>query len=268
MSLHGYSDDDYEPDDQPTQISKLDMSNPLHLHPNDYAALTVVSVKLKGTENYQVWSCAMMLALEGKNKTGFIDATCRRSNTDEILGRQWDRVNAIVLGWILNSISKELFLGQIFSKIAKHVWDELKETYDKIDVELPRCTCHAADDFKKHNQLMKLMQFLMGLDDCYMQIRSNILSRDVLPDVRGAYAIISSEESHKVVSSSNSGSGTSQRSQSSVFNSNVGNRNNVQRLQSSGNTVRPSNVTKPTSSENRGPGGGTQLVCENCGFNG
>ncbi|GJT19241.1 ribonuclease H-like domain-containing protein, partial [Tanacetum coccineum] len=227
MSLHGYSDGDYDFDDgddidNVTLISKLDMSSPLHLHPNDSATLTVVSIKLKGTENYQVWSCAMLLALEGKNKTGFIDGTCKRSNTDEVLGRQWDRVNAIVLGWILNSISEELFLGQIFSKRAKHVWDELKETYDKVDgsvtfnlhhkinslrqngisiadyyhklnalwkqfdalVQLPRCTCHAAEDFKKHNALMKLMQFLMGLDDSYMQIRSNILSRDPLPDVR------------------------------------------------------------------------------------
>ncbi|GJY36570.1 ribonuclease H-like domain-containing protein, partial [Tanacetum coccineum] len=96
--------------DNVTLISKLDISNPLHLHPNDSATLTVVSVKLKGIENYQVWSCAMLLALEGKNKTGFIDGSCRRSNTDEVLGRQWDRVNEIVLGWILNSISEELFL--------------------------------------------------------------------------------------------------------------------------------------------------------------
>ncbi|GJX67981.1 ribonuclease H-like domain-containing protein [Tanacetum coccineum] len=194
----------------------------------------------EGTENYQVWSCVMLLALEGKNKTRFIDGTCKRSNTNEVLGRRWDRVNAIVLGWILNSISEELFLGQFFSKSAKHVWDELKETYNKVDgfvsfnlhykinslsqngfsiadyyhrinalwkhfdaiVQLPRCTCHAADDFKKHNQLMKLMQFLMGLDDSYIQIRSNILSRDFVPNVRNAYAIISSEESHRVVCSS------------------------------------------------------------------
>ncbi|GKE66532.1 hypothetical protein Tco_1520693 [Tanacetum coccineum] len=60
-------------------------------------------------------------------------------------------------------------------------------------VQLPICTCHAADDFKKHNQLMKLMQFLMGLDDTYMQLRSNILSRDPLPDAKGAYVLISSE---------------------------------------------------------------------------
>ncbi|GJW85606.1 ribonuclease H-like domain-containing protein [Tanacetum coccineum] len=126
--------DDYIQDpDLVTLISKLDISDPLYLHPNDTTALTVVSIKLKGTENYQVWSCAMLLALEGKNKTVFIDKTCKRSVIDEVLGRQWDRVNTIVLGWILNSISYELFLGQIFSKRAKHVWKELKETYDKVD---------------------------------------------------------------------------------------------------------------------------------------
>nr|GEY53054.1 ribonuclease H-like domain-containing protein [Tanacetum cinerariifolium] len=59
-------------------------------------------------------------------------------------------------------------------------------------------TYHVVDDFKKYNQLIKLMQFLMGLDDIYMQIRSCILSRETLLDVRIAYPIISREESHKV----------------------------------------------------------------------
>ncbi|GJS34218.1 ribonuclease H-like domain-containing protein [Tanacetum coccineum] len=161
MSLHSYSDHEYEADDDlPTLISKLDLSSPLHLHPNDSATLTIVSLKVKGTENYQVWSYVMLLPLEGKNKTGLLiglieDLKLIRSNA---LWKQFDAL-----------------------------------------VQLPRCTCHATEDFKKHNQLMKLMQFLMLLDDCYMQIRSNILSRDELPDVRSAYAIISSEESYRVV---------------------------------------------------------------------
>ncbi|GJU48851.1 putative RNA-directed DNA polymerase [Tanacetum coccineum] len=182
-SEHG---DDYVEDPNPvTRISKFDVSDPLHLHPNDSSALTMVSIKLKRTENYQVWSCAMLLALEGKNKTGFIDGSCKRSNTGEVLGRQWDRVNVVFLGWILNLISEELFLGQIFSKRAKHVWEELKETYDKVD--------------------------------------GFILPREVLPDVRSAYATISSKESHRVASSSFSGS--SQRSEASAFVSNVPNKN-------------------------------------------
>nr|GEY88009.1 putative Gag-polypeptide of LTR copia-type [Tanacetum cinerariifolium] len=239
-----HEDDYVEDPDLITMISKLDVSDPLYLHPNDSSALIVVAIKLKGTENYQVWSCAMLLALEGKNKIGFIDGSCKRSKTDEILGRQWGKVNAVVLGWILNSTSEKLFSGQIFSKRAKHVWEELKETYDKVDgsiifglhhqiltlkqngssiadyyhklnalwkqynamIELPKCVCNAYEGFKKHNQLMKLMQFLMGLDDSYMQIRSFILSREVLPDVRSAYATISSEVSHRVASSSISSS--------------------------------------------------------------
>nr|GFB35428.1 ribonuclease H-like domain-containing protein [Tanacetum cinerariifolium] len=63
---------------------------------------------------------------------------------------------------------------------------------------------------------MKLMQFLMGLDDSYMKRRSSILFIEISPDVRSAYATISSEESHRVVAS-----GTSQRSQTSAFVYNV-----------------------------------------------
>ncbi|GJR66224.1 hypothetical protein Tco_0012289 [Tanacetum coccineum] len=220
------SDHDDDIHDFVTRISKLDISDPLHLHPNDTTAFIVVSTKLK-------------------------------SNTDEVLGKQWDRVNAIVLGWILNSISEELFLGHLFSKRAKHVWEELKETYDKFDglimfglhnqidtlkqngssiadyyhklnalwkqydamIELSKCVCNASEGFKKHNQLLKLMQFLMGLDDSYMQIRSTILSRETLPDVKSAYATISSEESHRV--SVGSIVGSSQRNQTSTFVSNM-----------------------------------------------
>nr|GEV19889.1 hypothetical protein [Tanacetum cinerariifolium] len=80
MSLHGYSDVEYDDGsdvDNVTLISKLDVSHPLHLHPNDYVVLTVVSMKLKGTKNNQVWSCAMLLALKGKNKSEFINGSCR-----------------------------------------------------------------------------------------------------------------------------------------------------------------------------------------------
>ncbi|GJV86892.1 hypothetical protein Tco_1530830 [Tanacetum coccineum] len=273
-SVHNSDDDEPDPNHVVTFISKLDLSHHLHLHPNDSTTLTIVSIKLKGTENYNVWPCAMLLALEGRNKIGFIDNTCIRSYTDEVLGREWDMVNVVVMGWILNSISEELFLDQIFSKRAFEVWNELKETFDRLDgsvtfnlhhkinsltqngssvveyfnklctmwkqfdalIQLPRCTCHAAEDFKKHNQLMKLMQFLMRLDDSYMQLRSNILSRDPLPDVKGAYVLISSEESHRAI----------------TF----------------GNTSRPNNVPRPNNNGNRRTVGGPTLVCEHCDFNG
>ncbi|GJZ58699.1 putative RNA-directed DNA polymerase [Tanacetum coccineum] len=241
MSVHNSeptpvnSDNDDDINDSVTRISKLDISDPLHLHPNDTTALTVVSIKLKGTENYQVWSCAMLLALEGKNKIGFIDGSCKRSNTYEVLGKQWDRYNAMI--------------------------------------KLPKCVCNASEGFKNHNQLLKLMQFLVGLDDSYMQIRSSILSRGTLPDVRNAYATISGEESHRVVVGSIVGS--SQRNQASAFVSNVPYGENFQRNNQNFNAgpSRPNNVNNNRQSgrfglNNNRPSGGPVLVCGNCGYNG
>ncbi|XP_071708748.1 uncharacterized protein [Rutidosis leptorrhynchoides] len=171
-------------------------------------------------------------------RASFIDGTCERSSyeDDEVLLGQWDRCNAVVLTWILTSISDELYLGQIFSDNASPVWQELKETYDRIDgsvtlnlhhkfnsltqgqsslseyyhkvnclwkqydalIKLPTYTCEANKDFQSHNKLIKLVQFLMGLNDVYQPIRSNILTRDPLSDVKVAYAILSREESHRI----------------------------------------------------------------------
>lgn len=75
----------------------------------------------------------MTLALETKNKLGFIDGSCPRPKNDIVLERQWDKCNSVVLSWILSSLTEDLFLGQVFSKESSKVWEELKETYDKVD---------------------------------------------------------------------------------------------------------------------------------------
>ncbi|KAJ0855244.1 putative transcription factor interactor and regulator CCHC(Zn) family [Helianthus annuus] len=218
-----------------TLISKLDIGDPLFLHPSDSSSLTIVGIKLKGTENYRVWSSAMKLALEAKNKFGFIDGKCKKNSEDDVLSSQWDRCNSVVLSWLLNSVSEELYLGQVFSKLVSEVWIDLKETYDKVDgsivydlykkincitqsgssvseyyhrlntmwkqfdavLQLPTCSCQAAKDYNDFSTLIKLMQFLMGLDDVYQPVRTNLLTREPLPTVKVAFSIVSREESHR-----------------------------------------------------------------------
>ncbi|KAJ0735667.1 putative RNA-directed DNA polymerase [Helianthus annuus] len=222
-----------------TLISKLGIGDPLYLHPSDSSALTIVNLKLKGTENYSVWSSAMKLALEAKNKFGFINGKCEKPKDNDVLAAQWDRCNSVVLTWLLNSVSEELFLGQVFSKLASEVWTDLKETYDKVDgsvvydlykrincisqngssvaeyynklttmwkqfdamVQLPSCSCQAAKDYNDFSTLIKLMQFLTGLDDVYQPVRTQLLTREPFPSVKAAYALISREESHRLSSS-------------------------------------------------------------------
>ncbi|GKD16177.1 hypothetical protein Tco_1205335 [Tanacetum coccineum] len=65
--------------------------------------------------------------------------------------------------------------------------------------KLPKCTCEvkcscdACKELGLHQQLMKLMQFLMGVDDCYQSVRSSLLTRDPLPEVSDAYNVVSKE---------------------------------------------------------------------------
>nr|GEW12771.1 inactive protein kinase SELMODRAFT_444075 [Tanacetum cinerariifolium] len=120
--------------------------------------------------------------------------------------------------------------------------------------KLPKCSCAAREDVSKHNQLIKLMQFLMGLNDVFQPIRSSLLARETLLDVKEAFAIISREESHIGITSSSSKSVTKPQVSSFVakFNSwtNIGNKkfDNNRRI---GN-----------SSNNRGPN--PKLHCTNC----
>nr|GEV24249.1 hypothetical protein [Tanacetum cinerariifolium] len=45
-----------------------------------------------------------------------------------------------------------------------------------------KCTCDASKELTMHQQLMKLMQFLRRLDDCYQPVMIALLTRDPLPE--------------------------------------------------------------------------------------
>lgn len=64
-----------------------------------------------------------------------------------------------------------------------------------------QCIYAAAIDSASEEQIVCLMQFLMGLNDSYFVIRSNILMTSPLPSVILAYNIVSQEKSHKSLSS-------------------------------------------------------------------
>ncbi|GJW82025.1 putative RNA-directed DNA polymerase [Tanacetum coccineum] len=283
------------PSSSDDKISNLDLGIPLHLQTSDINSNTIISVKLTRTENYRVWVAAIKLAINTRNKTGFLDETCLKSTyaNSAPLSNQWEICNSIVLSWLLNSVSRELFLGQIFSDNAFEVWAELKETYDKLDgsitfillqkihnfkqgeltvskyylklnslwrefdimTKLPKCSCATRDDVSKHNQLIKLMQFLMGLNDVFQPIKSSLLARVTLPDVKDAFAIISREESHRGIASSSSGSVTKPQVSSFVAKSNSWNNSRNKKINN--------NKKIGNSTNNRGPN--PNLHCTNCG---
>ncbi|GKB17314.1 putative RNA-directed DNA polymerase [Tanacetum coccineum] len=202
-----------------------------------------------------------------RNKYGFVDGTRSRDSyaDSDVICALWDRCNAIVLTWIMNVVSNDVYMGLVYSENAANVWKELNETYDKVDGSVcvcpVKCSCATSTELTLHQQLMKLMQILMGLDDCYQPVRTALLTRDPLPDVKDAYATVSKEESHKGIPETSEAIDTKTNAISFAaksYNQNKkGNTNNFNRNNNRGNGPNYLNrVPNPN------------LVCKNCGFTG
>nr|GEX39396.1 ribonuclease H-like domain-containing protein [Tanacetum cinerariifolium] len=245
--------------------------------------------------NSLIWASAMKLALQIKHKIGFITGTCVRTDylASAPLLEQWDRCNVVVLNWILSSLSQKVYLGHVFSNNAATVCNELKNTYDRIDgsivfnllqktnsfkqrglpifeyyhklnslwreyeilTKLPNCTFSARLEVANYDKMLKFMQFLMGLDDIYQPIKSSILTREVLPEAKDAFLIISREESHRGIPFS-SGTVKTEKAQASAFVS----------KQSDMNRSRNNNWSNNGNNVNRGVY--DNLLYKNCGLKG
>lgn len=213
-------------------------NDPMHIHPSDTPGMNLINDQLTGMENYSVWSRAMLISLRAKNKIAFIDGSCKRPAAENLLLQQWERCNALVLSWIMNSVSKDIFGGIVYSTDASVVWTDLKEQFDKVNgsrifalhrdighltqgsnsistyycklkqlcdeysslVVLPSCECTTAKKYLEHDHQQRLLQFHMGLNESYAYIRSHILMMNPLPNVGQAFSMISQEESHRALS--------------------------------------------------------------------
>ncbi|RVW84995.1 hypothetical protein CK203_037699 [Vitis vinifera] len=159
----------------PTDFSKADLSNPYFTHHSDHPGLVLISKSLNG-DNYLAWKRAMILALNSKNKLGFVNGSIK-APSEEIDPEgyaTWSRCNDMVHSWIVNTLNPEiadsrdiaclrqeqLSVSAYYTKL-KGLWDELA-SYN--------AAAHGAQQDQQ-----KLMQFLMGLNESYSAIRGQIL---------------------------------------------------------------------------------------------
>jgi hypothetical protein len=85
----------------------------------DNASILLVCTPLT-RDNYNSWSRFMLMALNAKNKIGFIDGTLTKpSNTASSEFRIWTRCNDLVASWIMNSILKKIASSLIYTTIVE-----------------------------------------------------------------------------------------------------------------------------------------------------
>ena len=71
----------------------------------------------------------------------------------------------------------------------KILWDELKEFHP-----ITSCTCGATKNWLEFQEQESMMQFLIGLNDSYSSIRSQILLQEPLPSLSKVFSLIVQEE--------------------------------------------------------------------------
>ncbi|XP_069143589.1 uncharacterized protein [Solanum lycopersicum] len=200
---------------------RIDPNDPLYIGPSDASSAVLIPIKLTGPENYGVWSRSMRIALTGKRKIGFITGACSRSLYRDELHEQWETCNAIVLSWLMNSVSEDLLNGIVYATSAYVVWQDLKERFDKVNrmriyqlyreintisqgtdsvssyytklknlwgkfdalMPSPSCACPKSKEYADHLYQLRLIQFLSGLNESYEQAKRQILLKGVTPTI-------------------------------------------------------------------------------------
>ncbi|KAK6923031.1 Retrotransposon Copia-like, N-terminal [Dillenia turbinata] len=194
--------------------------------PTTETSAAQIGIKLDGT-NYAFWSKVIEMYISGKDKLGYINGDLPPPSQTDPTFRKWRTDNAIVKGWLINSMDISLISNFIRFPIAKMVWDSIATTYfdgsdtsqvydlrrrvnrlrqsggslekyyndlqglwREIDFRRPN-PMECAIDIQHYNNLLKeerVYIFLDGLDDRLDKIRADVLQTQPFPTVEQAYA--------------------------------------------------------------------------------
>ncbi|KAH0682982.1 hypothetical protein KY289_020734 [Solanum tuberosum] len=243
----------------------------------------------------------MRLALLVKNKLGFVDGTCARSSYKGEMLSKWERCDVVVLSWISATVAPELMMSIVYASSSRKIWAYFKERFDKsnltrifslwkeismltqrtytvttyyskmidlwdeIDVMVPNpsCECETSMPYAEHIKQQRLLQFLVGLNESFAQVRSSILLNSVVPSVNQAYSMAIQEESQRKLGIADTGS------EALIMlarrNSNNHASNNPNHYPGQGrNTLNSNSYSHGQYSQ----GKRTRIICEHCGFKG
>ncbi|XP_070003280.1 uncharacterized protein [Nicotiana sylvestris] len=144
------------------QPAGIDYNHPLFLHLSDVSGIQIISFQLTWIKYYSVWYRSMCVALLGRNKLGMVDGSCRKESFPATMGNHWERVNVIVLSWIMNFVNNSLLGGIMYASNAQVVWGDLYERFYKVD---------DARIFNFHKEIATLTQGTSSVSVYYSKLK-------------------------------------------------------------------------------------------------
>lgn len=91
------------------------------IHPEAKRISQDVSVKLQGSDNFLLWKTQAYPVLRSQNPLGFIDGSYPAPTSPADV-TSWTRLDQMVLGWILVSLSDAVLSQVVDKKIAHDAW--------------------------------------------------------------------------------------------------------------------------------------------------
>ncbi|KAK3042007.1 hypothetical protein RJ639_001709 [Escallonia herrerae] len=166
----------------------IDTKSPFYLHPSDHPGLIFVTQPLsENGENYFTWRRNMLTVLQSKNKAGELQTGAAHADTASEIWCDFDerftqgialRVYDMKQSFVLLQQEKSA-ISTYYTRTCMYLW----------------CRKENVGNARRRESL----RFLMGLDDAYKTVRSQILSIDPLPGVGRAYVVAAQEEKQQVV---------------------------------------------------------------------
>ncbi|XP_062086040.1 uncharacterized protein LOC133792138 [Humulus lupulus] len=190
-----------------------------------------VIILTKG-ENYNSWKRSMTVALLARNKLKFVNGKITQPDPEDDDYDAWSRCNWMVISWILRVVSSEIGDSIMYLDDASAIWSELHDRFHQYNgpcvfgvkrsmqvltqgsnivqeyftrlkalLDLvqqfrpqPICTCGAMKTIVDYQEQDQVLEFLVGLNDSYSTVHSQLLMQDPLPPINKFYATIIQEE--------------------------------------------------------------------------
>ena len=92
----------------PSRYQADQNDNPYYLHNTDHPGLVLVSDRLTTASEFHSWRRSIRMALNVRNKLGFIDGMIAKPSLNPRDYGVWSRCNDMIATWLMNSVSKKI----------------------------------------------------------------------------------------------------------------------------------------------------------------
>ncbi|XP_038704739.1 uncharacterized protein LOC120000683 [Tripterygium wilfordii] len=197
------------------------LDDPLIVITVDYAVNKLVSLVLTGDDTCHTWSRTIFMALEARNKQSLVDGTLSDIAVRDSRHTEWKRCNSLVVTWLLNCVSNDIAASLSSSVTARALWyyhtyhssndtriyesDTRQGSSSVIDYYTKQksysdellyynvilaCNCGVRAALELYQQKEHTMLFLMGLNESFSNVRSQVLSMGPLPSINKVLSMV------------------------------------------------------------------------------